>query len=147
MSIPAWLLHPVAWQFLFVLGAGARYYSDHARKLALSRAIIWTAAAIVAASVVLKSLTFRCIAPLLPAALEGISGLNVGQDHLAFYRLLDFLALLVLVHAWTRVNPRHRTDHLRPVFTMRNGVVAARAHASACGGLSRACSQIQSSAE
>jgi hypothetical protein len=106
MSIPGWLLHPVAWQFLFVLGAGARYYSDHLEKLAPSRAIVWTAAAIAAVSVVLKTLTFHWIAPLLPAVLQGIPGLNVGKDHLAFYRLLHFLALLVLVYAWTRRNPQ-----------------------------------------
>jgi hypothetical protein len=106
MSMPAWVLHPVAWQFLFVLGAGARYYSDHLQKMAPSRAIVWTAAAIVAVSVVLKSFTFHWINPLLPAALRGIPGLNVGKDHLAFYRLLHFLAVLVLVHAWTRRNPQ-----------------------------------------
>lgn len=106
MSIPAWVLHPVAWQFLFVLGAGARYYSDHLQKMAPSRALIWVAAAIVAVSVVLKSLTYHRIVPLLPAALHGIPGLNVGKDHLAYYRLLHFLAVLVLVYAWTRGNPR-----------------------------------------
>lgn len=106
LSIPAWVLHPVAWQFLFVLGAGTRYYAGQVQKLALSRAIIGAAAAIVAVSVVLKSLTFHRIAPLLPAILQGIPGLNVGKDHLAFYRLLHFLALAVLVHAWTRQNQR-----------------------------------------
>jgi hypothetical protein len=106
MSMPAWVLHPVAWQFLFVLGAGARYYSDHLQKMAPSRALIWIAAAVVAVSVVLKSFTFHWINPLLPAALRGIPGLNVGKDHLAFYRLLHFLAVLVLVYAWTRGNPQ-----------------------------------------
>jgi hypothetical protein len=107
MSIPSWVLHPVAWQFLFVLGAGARYYSDHLQKLAPPRAIVGAAAAVVAVSVVLKSFTYHWINPLLPAALRGIPGLNVGKDHLAFYRLLHFLAVLVLVYVWTRRNPRH----------------------------------------
>lgn len=105
LTIPALVLHPAAWQFLFVLGAGTRHYSDYLRKFSPSRAIIGAAAAIVAASVVLKSLTFHRIVPLLPASLHGIPGLNVGKDHLAFYRLLHFLALALLVYAWTCRNP------------------------------------------
>lgn len=105
LTMPAWVLHPVAWQFLFVLGAGTRYYADRLQKLDLSRAIIGAAAAIVAGSVVLKILTMHRIAPLLPSYLHGIPGLNVGKDHLAFYRMLHFVALVVLVHAWTRRRP------------------------------------------
>ena len=100
LTIPAWVLHPAAWQFLFVLGAGTRFYSDRLRKLALSRHAIGGAAAIVAGSVALKSLPFlHRIVPLVPQP-HGIPMGSAGKDHLAFYRLLHFLALAVLVCAW-----------------------------------------------
>jgi len=105
MSIPAWVLHPVAWQFLFVLGAATRYHSEHIRRFALSRAVIIAAAAIVVGSVLLKIITaFHRIVPLVPATLHGIPLGNEGKDHLAFYRLLHFLALAVVVYAWTSQN-------------------------------------------
>ncbi len=104
MSIAGWVLHPVAWQFLFVLGAGTRYYSDRIGKIARSRGILGVAAVVVAGSVLLKVLTFHQIAPLLPALLHGIPGLSVGKDHLAYYRLLHFLALAVVVCAYVRRN-------------------------------------------
>jgi hypothetical protein len=106
LTVQSWVLHPVAWQFLFVLGAGTRYYSDRIPKFALSRTIIGAAVAIVAVSLVLKSLTYHRIVPLLPATLHAIPALNVGKDHLAFYRLLHFFALAVLIYAWMRQNPR-----------------------------------------
>ena len=105
LTDPAWVLHPVAWQFLFVLGAGARYYSDRLGKVRISRLMIGAAAAIVAVSLVLKLLTNHRIAPLLPPILQGIPGLNVGKDHLAYYRMLHFCAVAVLVYAWTRWRP------------------------------------------
>jgi hypothetical protein len=105
LTLSAWVLHPVAWQFLFVLGAGTRYYSDHIGKLQISRLMIWAAAAIVAVSLVLKLLTYHRFAPLLPPFLQGIPGLNVGKDHLAYYRMLHFWALALLVYAWTRRRP------------------------------------------
>lgn len=105
LTMPAWVLHPVAWQFLFVLGAGTRYYSDHISKLRISRAMIGAAAAIVGVSLVLKGLTFHRIVPMLPPILQGVPGLNVGKDHLAYYRLLHFWALALLVYAWTRWRP------------------------------------------
>jgi hypothetical protein len=105
LTMPAWVLHPVAWQFLFVLGAGTRYYSDRFQRFALSRATVGIAAAVVAVSAVLKGLALHQIVPLLPPSLRDIPALNVGKDHLAFYRLLHFLALAVLVHAWIYRNP------------------------------------------
>jgi hypothetical protein len=105
LTIPALVLHPAAWQFLFVLGAGTRYYSDRLQTFPLSRAFVGAAAAIVVGALVLKGLTFHRIAPLLPVMLHAIPGLNVGKDHLAYYRLLHFAALVVLVRAWTRQHP------------------------------------------
>lgn len=105
LAMPAWVLHPVAWQFLFVLGAGTRYYSDHISKLRISRPVIVAAVAIIAVSVVLRGLTVHRIAPHLPAILQRIPGLNVGKDHLSYYRLLHFWALALVVYAWTRRRP------------------------------------------
>jgi hypothetical protein len=102
LTVPTWYLHPAAWQFLFVLGAATRYYSDRLRQFVLSRAVVVAAAAMVLLSVALKALTVHWIAPRLPAILHGIPALDVGKDHLAFYRLLHFLALAILVHAWLR---------------------------------------------
>jgi hypothetical protein len=42
---------------------------------------------------------------MLPPILHGIPGLNVGKDHLSYYRLLHFWALALLVYAWTRRHP------------------------------------------
>ena len=105
LTIPALFLHPAAWQFLFVLGSGTRYYSDRIGKFRISRVMIGVAAAIVTVSLVLKLLLYHRIAPLLPPILQGIPGLNVGKDHLAFYRMLHFWALALLVYAWTRRRP------------------------------------------
>lgn len=100
LTVPVLFLHPLAWQFLFVLGAGARFYSDRLRKLALSPWIVRSAAVMVAAS-----LGLRCISLLhhfigvIPDP-QWIPGTGVGKQHLAFYRLFHLLALAVVVHAW-----------------------------------------------
>ena len=108
LTIPAWVLHPAAWQFLFVLGAGTRFYSDRLRKFALSRLAIGAAAAIVAGSVSLISLPLlHRIVPLMPQ-LHGVPMGSAGKDHLAFYRLLHFLALAVVVYAWAHGRPCNR---------------------------------------
>jgi hypothetical protein len=73
-------------------------------KIVRSRGIFGIAAVVVAGSVLLKVLTFHQIAPLLPALLHGIPGLSVGKDHLAYYRLLHFLALAVVVYVCVRRN-------------------------------------------
>jgi len=101
LSFPQWFLHPAAWQFLFVLGAGTRFYADRLRKFALSRWVIGAAVAIVVVSAALRCLSIiHRVGPLLPE-LPGIPGTNVGKPPLAFYRLMHFLALAVVVYAWT----------------------------------------------
>lgn len=101
LAIPVLILDPAAWQFLFVLGAGTRFYAERLRNVALSRWMIGGAAAIVAVSAVLRCLgALHMLVPLIPD-LPGIPGTNVGKPHLAFYRLLHFLALAIVVYAWT----------------------------------------------
>ncbi len=103
LTISAWFLHPAAWQFLFVLGACSRLYSDRMTKFARSRPVFASAAAIVAVSAALKSLTsFHSIFARLPGDLREVLSLNSGKPNLAYYRLLHFLALAVVVYAWTR---------------------------------------------
>jgi len=117
LSTRSWYLHPAAWQFLFVLGAATRYYADRLRKIALSRAIVGAAAAIVAVSALLKVLSAHWILAVLPAKLNGVPGLSFGKDRLAFYRLLHFLALAILVHAWMHRNrPRLQSWFARLVM-------------------------------
>jgi len=83
-----------------VLGAGTRFYSDRLRKFALSRWVVGAAAAIVAVSAPLRCLNLiHRVVPLIPDL--HVPGTNVGKPNLAFYRLLHFLALAVVVHAWT----------------------------------------------
>jgi hypothetical protein len=101
LAIPVLFLHPAAWQFLFVLGASTRLYSDRLRELALTPWIVRAAAAIVLGSAALRSLTsVHRITALVPV-IHRIPGTNSGKPNLALYRLLHFLALVVVVHAWT----------------------------------------------
>jgi hypothetical protein len=89
-----WYFNPLAWQFLFALGAAIRYYSDRLGPIARSRGVVVAAACIVAASAALKCLTqFDWTVR------------HAGKPDLAWYRLLHFLALVILVYAWM---PRNR---------------------------------------
>jgi hypothetical protein len=105
LTISAWMLHPAAWQFLFVLGACTRYYSDRLQKFALSRPMVGAATAIVAGAAVLKVLALHRVGVLFPSILPPIPDLSAGKEHLAFFRLLHFLSLAVIVHAWTQRHP------------------------------------------
>jgi hypothetical protein len=100
ITIPVLFLHPLAWQFLFVLGATARFYSDRIRSFVLKPWIIGTAAVIVAESLALRCLSFfHQVVSLVPDP-QWIPGTVAGKEHLAFYRLFHLLALAVVVHAW-----------------------------------------------
>jgi len=103
VSSPILFFHPLAWQFLFVLGAASRYYCDGLKTLAQARWTTWVAAAIVAGSAALKIVGFFPLAlPLLNPHLHAILLRDAGKALLAPYRLAHFLALLVCVHALTR---------------------------------------------
>jgi hypothetical protein len=102
ISSPNWVFHPLAWQFLFVLGAATRDRSDQLRSFALSKWTIGAAGAIVVGSAVLKGLTaFPAVVNRMSLHLLWDLHRNAGKGPLASYRLLHFLALLVLVHALT----------------------------------------------
>lgn len=90
MLHPGGYFRPLAWQFLFVLGAYTRMYSERVSKLVRSPRVIWAAAALLAASAVMKSvLSFPS---------------DAGKPTLAPYRLIHFLALAVVVYAFVKHN-------------------------------------------
>lgn len=106
VSNPHLYFQPLAWQFLFVLGASARYFSTRLERLARSRWAIAAAAGVVAVTAVLKGLThFPWAVHLLNPWLYRILMRNSGKPELAPYRLVHFLALLVLAYlfmSWRR---------------------------------------------
>jgi len=89
-----WYFNPLAWQFLFALGAAVRYYSDRLSSIARSRWMVGTAACVVAISAAFKFLT------QFDWTLR-----HAGKPDLAWYRLVHFLSLVILVYAWM---PRNR---------------------------------------
>jgi hypothetical protein len=102
----SWTFQPLAWQFLLVLGAAARYFSSRLSPIGRSQWVISGAAGIVGASVVLKSLTlFPWTLHLLTPRLHAILMRDSGKPELAPYRLIHFLALMVLastIVSWRR---------------------------------------------
>ena len=92
-----WYFQPLAWQFLLVLGAAVRYFSKRLSSISRSPWVIAAAAGIAGASVVLKSLTlFPWTLHLLNPHLHAILMRDSGKAELAPYRLIHFLALVVL---------------------------------------------------
>jgi hypothetical protein len=100
-----WYFNPLAWQFMFVLGAAVRYYSDRLGPLARSPWVVGSAASVVVVSIALRSLTLPGTLHGLNAALHAISISDPGKPDLAPYRVLHFLALVILLHAFVS---RHR---------------------------------------
>lgn len=101
-----WYFNPLAWQFLFVLGAAVRYFSHRLAPLARRPWALGLAAGIVTASFAVKSLTFfswtrQRINPRLLATLI----FDPEKPGLPAYRVVHFLALVILVYAFTS---RHR---------------------------------------
>jgi hypothetical protein len=101
-----WYFNPLAWQFLFVLGAAVRCYSNRLAPIVRKPWALGSAALVVAASFALKSLTFfpwtrQRTNPRLLATLI----FDPEKPDLAAYRVVHFLALAILVYAFTS---RHR---------------------------------------
>jgi hypothetical protein len=98
----AWYFRPASWQFLFVIGAACSLNQVKLQKAASARLFTAAAVAIVGASFLVKTgahftavrdamLHFRVPARLLE--------INAGKPHLAPFRLVHFLSLLILVVA------------------------------------------------
>ena len=92
MLHPGGYFRPLAWQFLFVLGAYTRMYSERLSKLVRSPRVIWAAAAILATSAGWKLLLS------FPQ--------DAGKPTLAPYRLVHFLALAIVVYWPLRRNQK-----------------------------------------
>jgi hypothetical protein len=101
-----WYFNPLAWQFLFVLGAAVRYFSQRLAPLARTSWAMGFAAGVVAASFAVKSLAFfswtreRTNARLLATLI-----FDPDKPDLPAYRVVHFLALVILVYVFTS---RHR---------------------------------------
>jgi len=105
----AWHFRPLAWQFLFAIGASAETYWEAIGRVARSRIVQAGAAAVVLASLAVKtaaafgparSRIFALTPALIPLLYD-----DAGKSSLAPYRLVHFLSLAVLAIAipW---NPR-----------------------------------------
>ena len=92
MLHPGGYFRPLAWQFLFVLGAYTRMHSERFSKLASAPRVIWAAAAVLVASAGWK----------IPLSIPN----DAGKPMLAPYRLIHFLALAVVVYAVLRHNQK-----------------------------------------
>lgn len=106
--LEGWAFHPLAWQFLFVIGAAIQMYRVQVRQSREWRLIRAAAIVIVVASLILKGI------PLLEAGRNLLSHVSLvarvvsdgaGKARLAPFRLVHFLSLLVLVSA---LLPRYR---------------------------------------
>jgi hypothetical protein len=100
--LEGWAFHPLAWQFLFVIGAAIQIYRGQTARIVESRPIRVAAIVIVIASLILK------VMPLFEAGRYLLSHFSLvarvvsdgaGKARLAPFRLVHFLSLLVLVSA------------------------------------------------
>jgi hypothetical protein len=95
----AWFFNPLAWQFLFVIGAACGYarFARHPIVPPPLGPLIGPAATIVAAAAVIKlSWTFHDVSPAFPALLIGQLW-PIDKSNLAPIRLVQFLALAIVV--------------------------------------------------
>lgn len=99
----AWYYQPFAWQFLLVLGMASKIYWADVKRRLKSRTALWLAIVTVLSSFLLKTATL--IAPvqqwlfrLIPFSARLLAR-NSGKPHLAPFRLVHFLSLVILIVA------------------------------------------------
>jgi hypothetical protein len=104
----AWSFNPLAWQFLFVIGASAQMHWERVRRIAATRTVRACAAAVVLISLALRAVTRfsavrRRIIAISPLVVHLVQH-DAGKASLAPTRLLHFLSLAILVIAipWNR---------------------------------------------
>ena len=106
--LEGWAFHPIAWQFLFIIGAATQMYRVQTLEGAEWRLIRAAAIVIVVASLILKAM------PLFEGGRNLLSHVSLvarvvsdgaGKARLAPFRLVHFLSLLVFVSA---LLPRYR---------------------------------------
>jgi hypothetical protein len=112
-----WTFNPLAWQFLFVAGAALGHDGPVGRRAArFLRILVWPAAAIAAAALVVRlSWAFHGIWDGVPALfLRQLWPVNKGN--LAPIRLVSFFALVVLVARWVSPQAQFlRSAAARPI--------------------------------
>jgi hypothetical protein len=99
----AWYYQPFAWQFLLVLGIASKMYWADVKSAAKSRTAEWLAIMVVLASFLLKTATLidpvqEWLFRLVPLSAR-LLGPNSGKPHLAPFRLVHFLSLVILIIA------------------------------------------------
>jgi hypothetical protein len=98
-----WFFRPLAWQFLFVIGAASKMYWPRVRRVAQSRTVRRLAIGVVAAACLLK--TAVLIGPAQEWLLQRGPFLarmlahDAGKARLAPFRIVHFLGLLILILA------------------------------------------------
>jgi hypothetical protein len=125
MSVPAypeghvWYFNPLAWQFLFVLGAALGLYYGQGGHLPsrLSRLAYPAAAAVFAVTILIK------VTWTIHGVWDSFPGLflrelwPVNKNNLSPLRLIPFMAVVVLVAEWVPVDARFLTSPAaRPVL-------------------------------
>ena len=96
-----WTFNPLAWQFLFVLGAAlGRGEAQSAGRARFVEFALWPALAIAAAALLIRlSWTFHGIWEAVPAVLERQLW-PINKSNLSPLRLVSFFALVMLMARW-----------------------------------------------
>jgi hypothetical protein len=99
----AWYYQPLAWQFLLVLGIASKMYWADVKPVVKSRTAVWLAIVFVLAAFLLKTATLigpvqEWLFGLVPFSAR-LLGRNSGKPHLAPFRLVHFLSLVILIIA------------------------------------------------
>jgi hypothetical protein len=96
----SWTFHPLAWQFLFVIGASTEMYWERVGSAVNSRTVQWCAAAVVLISFALRAVTrFRGVQRALTPAFLSLMAHDAGKVSLSPLRLVHFFSLAILVVA------------------------------------------------
>jgi hypothetical protein len=88
-----WYFQPFAWQFLLVLGVASRMYWGSVKRIAESRILQGLAVVVVVIAFFLKTARLFRIIP----GYDEFLIYNAGKTHLAPFRLVHFLSLVILI--------------------------------------------------
>jgi hypothetical protein len=94
----SWSFHPLAWQFLFVIGSSAEMYRGRVGRGVNSRTVVWCAAGVVLISFALRAVTrFRDVQRAVTPAVLTLLAHDAGKATLSPLRLLHFFSVAILV--------------------------------------------------
>lgn len=96
----SWSFNPLAWQFLFVIGAYTEMYRERIWRAVKSRLAVSCAAAVVLISFALRAVTrLRAIQRAVTPAFLTLMAHDAGKTSLSPLRLIHFFSLAILVVA------------------------------------------------